>query len=54
MEEVEDDLAEELKSKCPVDVFDIEDRSKLLNLNVNAGIGKALWYMNTYTTESLL
>lgn len=28
MEEVEDDLAEELKSKCPVDVFDIEDLGK--------------------------
>ncbi|OMO83774.1 DNA-directed RNA polymerase, RBP11-like protein [Corchorus capsularis] len=28
MEEVEDDLAEELKSKCPVNVFDIEDLGK--------------------------
>ncbi|OMP06988.1 DNA-directed RNA polymerase, RBP11-like protein [Corchorus olitorius] len=28
LEEVEDDLAEELKSKCPVDVFDIEDLGK--------------------------
>jgi len=25
LEELEDDLAEELKSKCPVNVFDIED-----------------------------
>ncbi|XP_022716715.1 DNA-directed RNA polymerases I and III subunit RPAC1 [Durio zibethinus] len=28
LEEVEDDLAEELKSKCPVNVFDIEDLGK--------------------------
>lgn len=28
MEDVEDELAEELKNKCPVGVFDIEDIGK--------------------------
>lgn len=28
MEAVEDELAEELKNKCPVNVFDIEDIGK--------------------------
>ncbi|XP_052489798.1 uncharacterized protein LOC105797444 [Gossypium raimondii] len=33
LEDIEDDLAEELKSKCPVNVFDIEDLGKVTSVH---------------------
>lgn len=36
MEDVEDELAEELKNKCPVGVFDIEDIGKGYSVSITS------------------